>query len=64
MSAARIRLDRAVSSTLVVCSCGWRELALSDAAARRAACAHEAACHPDTQSARQAACHAARRRIR
>lgn len=63
MSPARIRLDRAASSTLVVCSCGWRELALSDAAAWRLATAHEAACHPDTQRARQAACHAARRGI-
>ena len=61
---AHIRLDRSASSVLVVCSCGWRDLALNAAAARALACAHEASCHPETQTYRQATCHAARRIVR
>ncbi|ERH31096.1 hypothetical protein QU668_10585 [Schaalia sp. HMT-877] len=64
MSPARIRLDRSASSVLAVCSCGWRDISVTESGARALACAHESACHPETQVARQAACHARARRVR
>lgn len=57
-----IRLDRATRSIVVVCSCGWRELAFSEAGARRLAVNHETLTHPTQKQARHAATVAATRR--
>lgn len=57
-----IKIDRASRSIVVVCSCGWRELAFSEQGARALAVRHETAAHAGTYHARDAARVAATRR--
>ena len=59
----RIRLDASPVSVLVVCTCGYRELALNPQAAQRLAVAHELNCHPETRQARELVKAATRRRV-
>lgn len=47
----RIRLDSTPSSTVAVCTCGWRDVATTPYVAARAAVEHEASCHPDQRQA-------------
>ncbi|MCI6557334.1 hypothetical protein [Schaalia hyovaginalis] len=49
----RIRLDASPVSVLVVCECGYRELALSAQVAHRLAVLHELNCHPNQHQARE-----------
>ena len=50
-----IRYDKTSISIVVWCTCGWRELVLSQAAAWILAERHERAVHPDQRAIRHAA---------
>lgn len=49
-----IRYDRSPHSVLAWCSCGWRELAVTQEGAWRVAKAHETSQHPDRFQVRHA----------
>lgn len=49
MAAPIVRLDCSHGSTLAVCDCGWRCLAVTQAGARRAADAHRRDVHRHQQ---------------
>lgn len=50
-----IRFDRTAYSTVVYCSCGWREITVTRPAAWRIATEHERSVHPDSFQVRDAA---------
>lgn len=47
------RIDATPQSSVVVCSCGWREVATNRVHAWNAAARHEAIAHPGQRFARQ-----------
>jgi hypothetical protein len=49
-----IRYDRSLNSVVVACSCGWREVTVTQDGAWRVARAHETSMHPDRFQVRHA----------
>ena len=60
----RIRLDASDRTVLAVCTCGWRDLALTRAAAMKKALEHERNVHPGGYQAADLLRAATRRRAR
>ena len=50
-----ISYDRSRWATVVVCSCGWQDLGVTQQAAWSLAADHEARVHPDERGVREAA---------
>lgn len=50
-----IRYDRSRFAIVVVCSCGWQDLGITQEAAWSLAADHERRAHPDDRHAREAA---------
>lgn len=47
-----ITIDATPNSAIVLCTCGWRAVRSTRAAAWTAAATHEATCHPQDEHAR------------
>lgn len=50
-----IRYDRSRFAIVVVCSCGWQDLGITQQAAWNLAADHESRTHPDQRGVREAA---------
>ena len=61
MRAEHVRIDATPASAVVICTCGWRDVATSPQVAARMGVEHEARCHPDQRQAYDLASAATRR---
>lgn len=64
MKSEHLRIDATRSSAVVICTCGWRDVATSPQVAARMGVDHEAQCHPHQRQAYDLARAATRRAAR